>query len=1114
MTVVDSGQRAEALDVDKSFCVTAPAGSGKTELLIQRYLALLSRVDRPEQVLAITFTRKAAAEMRERVMSALQAAARNDECEGDHEKVTRALANAALERDGQQGWYLTRDVSRLNIRTIDGFCAGLTRQMPILSRFGGQAQAVDDAALLYREAVGELYKLLDTDRSVAQDLRSLMLHFDNNWDRLTELLVVMLGKRDQWHEYMGARRSPKEAETQLLQTVTAVIEEALEEVSELLDSWQDEIFDLLCYSRSNLEEPIPAHFPGTKVSDMALWRSISELFLTQTGSLRKTVNKRNGFPAGKGEAQDYKDHYLNLVGRLGEQQGLAEELHNLSWLPEMSDNSESWQLVLHLSHVLPMLAACLLVVFERRGSVDHTQVALSALDALGEDDAPTELALRLDYSIEHILVDEFQDTAINQYRLVGKLTRGWGEYNVANPQAPRTIFIVGDGMQSIYGFRNANVGLFLNAREDGFNGVVPHALALQCNFRSDQGVVNWVNQTFRQAFPSEDNVRRGKVKFTDAVAVKDPGDEPAISLNGFYGEHALEQEAHWVVDQLEAALGDGTTGSIAILGRSRPQLGPIISQLRARGLPFASQEMDPLAGSPAIIDLLTLCRALANRADRVAWYALLRAPWCGLSLSDLHLLSIDEGTRGQRNVGALLERKILPEGLSIEGRSALMRLARALDWAQSRRDRLSLRVWVEQVWLMLGGPEALQAPRFLADAGRFFALLQQAEQEGAGLDVDWIQQRLQKLYASGDAPDARIQVMTLHKAKGLEFDRVFIPALARGTRGDSRDILLWDEYNSPQGERGFLLAADDHSDAKAASLYNFLKRQRREKSRLETTRLLYVGATRAVKQLTLSACLLADEDDNGGLAGIKDPGEGALISSIWPVFRSQMTLHEPEQQPGTDLLQTPQLRRIANLPEVNELDPGAGEGGNNIPERANNRTDRVVGTVIHETLENLSLLPELPWQLPDCEARRIQRRLQELGLWGESLGCASARVRASVESTINDNEKGRWILSSSHPQAHSELALSRCRDGVVEDIVIDRTFLDAASGLRWVVDYKSSEPAEGQELISFLDEEARRYSEQLQGYRDAVSHLGAEPVRCALYFTSLALFHHVTALDH
>ena len=252
MIIVDAHERGQALDVSRSFCVTAPAGSGKTELLIQRLLALLARVQRPEQVLAITFTRKAAAEMRERVVQALEAAQQDLPIDGDHQRVTRELAVAALARSEAEGWQLGRDISRLNIKTIDSFCAGLTRQMPILSRFGGQAQAVDDALPLYREAVTELYTLVGSQLPQAADIDELLLHFDNNWDRLSELLVTMLAKRDQWQHDMAMQ-----AEDALRQTVESVISEALGELSVLLDPWQDELLDLFCYARQNLGESVP-----------------------------------------------------------------------------------------------------------------------------------------------------------------------------------------------------------------------------------------------------------------------------------------------------------------------------------------------------------------------------------------------------------------------------------------------------------------------------------------------------------------------------------------------------------------------------------------------------------------------------------------------------------------------------------------------------------------------------------------------------------------------------------------------------------------------------------------------------------------------------------------
>ena len=130
---VDWQQRESWRDPGRSFIVQAPAGSGKTELLTQRMLGLLARVEQPEEVLAITFTRKAAAEMGHRLLTELQQAAAGSGTEGmqEHKRVSRELALTVLENDGVRGWNLLEQPSRLRIRTIDSLCSDLARQLPV-----------------------------------------------------------------------------------------------------------------------------------------------------------------------------------------------------------------------------------------------------------------------------------------------------------------------------------------------------------------------------------------------------------------------------------------------------------------------------------------------------------------------------------------------------------------------------------------------------------------------------------------------------------------------------------------------------------------------------------------------------------------------------------------------------------------------------------------------------------------------------------------------------------------------------------------------------------------------------------------------------------------------
>ncbi len=1117
MTIIDKAIRDKALDPTLSFCVSAPAGSGKTELLIQRYLALLSRVEKPEQVLAITFTRKAAAEMRERVLQALQEAVDDTPCNSPHQQQTRDFALQAMVADGDRQWNIIHNSARLNIKTIDSFCSALTRQMPVLSEFGGQANVTDHAGELYAEAVQELFKLVAGDSVISDDLKALMLHFDNDWSRLQDLLVAMLGRREQWGNSLGVHHQADEAEENLRRIVDELVGDALASLQQKIAPYSSELLMLQNYAAKNLEEtPLP-QFPGSSGADLGAWRKFRQLLLTadKAGKWRAQANKTMGFPAGKGEKQNYKDRLKSTIAELQGVEGLLEKLVSVSSLPEIEANSDSWTLVLHLSRILPMLSAQLLLVFQRHGTVDHTQVALSALQALGTNEQPTELALRMDYQLQHLLLDEFQDTAINQYELVTSLTRGWGEHNAANPDNPRTIMIVGDGMQSIYGFRNANVGLFLRARQKGFNGVELKALSLLSNFRSDEGIVDWVNKTFSVAFPREDNIARSQICYTTATAIKPPGPEAAVGLHSFRGESAIQQEIDFICEQVQAAVADSNCASIAVLARTRGHLQGILQGFKALGLAYCAQDIDSLANSHVIVDLMSLCRALHNPADTVAWMAILRAPWCGLTLADLQLLA----NRGREFSPweTLLDEASLV-GLSEDGQARMWHLVSALQVARNNRDRLALRVWLEQCWLALGGPGAIQSREQLNDAECFFQLLEQAELEGEGLNLSWLETRLQRLFVKAESPDSKVQVMTLHKAKGLEFDWVIIPSLQKTTRANTRPLLNWDEHSSESGHRGFLLAANDHSSEAEPSLYNYLERQRGKKEIEESTRLLYVGATRAVSRLILTASLNYNEEKES----YTKPPARSLLGRIWPTFEQQMTEHEPGPAMEPQHLPTaPMLRRIM-LPQAAKqgvvlTSLEAARDDNNILKRSLNRVERAVGTVVHLMLEQLAGLAELPDDLQGCYDSCWNRgqsvfELRRLGLSGTALDRAIMAVEASITQVLGD-ESGQWLLSSGHAEASSELALtSTGASGKLHTLIIDRTFIDAQTGVCWLVDYKNSQPMEGEQREAFLNREEASYRSQLMTYKRALLGLREEPIQCALYFTALGYLHRVEDL--
>ncbi len=233
-------------------------------------------------------------------------------------------------------------------------------------------------------------------------------------------------------------------------------------------------------------------------TDLSVWRTLGDWILTKSDpACRKTVNKAQGFPAGKGENKANKDGFLEALSdfALADLRGdMAQALHELRQLPDGRYNDDQWQSLRHLIALLRRAVAHLKLAFQQQGEADFIEVAQAASQALGTELEPTDLAERLDYTLKHLLIDEFQDTSVAQYELVKKLVAGW------TAEDNHSLFIVGDPMQSIYRFREAEVGNFLQAWQGRLGQVALTPLTLTVNFRSTQGVVDWVNQTFARYF--------------------------------------------------------------------------------------------------------------------------------------------------------------------------------------------------------------------------------------------------------------------------------------------------------------------------------------------------------------------------------------------------------------------------------------------------------------------------------------------------------------------------------------------------------------------------------------------------------------------------------------
>ena len=1149
--IPDLAERRRALDPAHSFIVQAPAGSGKTELLIQRYLRLLAVVDHPEEIVAVTFTRKAAGEMRERVLEALADAQAGATPATEHGKLTLALANAALQRNTTAGWRITDNPARLRIQTIDSLCAALTRQMPVLSRFGSQPESVEDAAELYLEAARATVELVEGDDEVAQDVERLLAHLDNDVKRIEDLLADMLARRDHW-----LRRINVPGREELEATLRYVRCEALERARGLFPaSLRDELIELARYAAANLaadgsSSPIAAcaglaALPGIEDSSVIVWQGIAELLLVKDGDWRKQYDVRNGFPAGgtkaeKEIAKQWKARVQALVAALIHDESFRATLHDLRLLPPSAYSEGQWEVLGAIMRLLPRAVGQLKLVFQSRGQVDFTEVAQGALLALGDVDAPTDLALALDYRIRHLLIDEFQDTSISQYELVARLTAGW------EPGDGRTVFAVGDPMQSIYRFREAEVGLFLRARAAGIGSVDLQPIGLSANFRSQSGIVNWVNSTFAKVMPAHEDIATGAVPYTASVATRAALAGDAVSVHPFLNDNRAAEAAQ-VAGIVAQARRDDPQGRVAVLVRNRGHLREIVPQLREAGLRFRAIEIEELGHRPVVQDLLALTRALTHMADRLAWLAALRAPWCGLTLADLHALAGISPLspnlpppRGGEEQSAPLARRVGGEGatvweamnddvrvgkLSSDGRTRLERLCVALRAAIAHRCRGSLRERIAGAWYALGGPACVEDTTDLEDAEIYFDYLEQHEAAGDIADSVAFEEGLAKLYALPDLEaDETLQIMTIHKAKGLEFDTVIVPGLGRPPRNDDQKLFLWmeqprpvpspDRFPGQGGEDGadLLLAPIHETGADGDPIYAWLEKLNAEKESFEDERLLYVASTRAKQRLhLLGGTWLASDRD--GVIGLRPPAEKSLLGKLWPVVEPiyAAAANQALELPSYLTAESASLigQTLRRLPLGWALPPAPPPAQwTPPPDRAHTQDDiefswvgetaRHLGSIVHRWLQRIADDELKGWDAARVEAQRTAYR-QELighGVTDGDLDAAIGRVAAALVHAVTD-ERGRWLLGPKQ-DACNERRITAIIGNERMNLVIDRTFR-GADNKHWIIDYKTSSH-EGADTEAFLERERERYQAQLARYAAAV---GDEGAMLGLYFPLL-----------
>lgn len=1122
LNIPDISERHAALDTSESCHVEAPAGSGKTHLLTTRFLKLLGEVDHPQEILALTFTRKAAGEMRNRVIESFLRAGNSTPPRNNDDTLLLELARAALQKHGRHQPLLL-SIDGLNIMTFHSFCYHLSNHAPLESSLPPGFNIMDENAQsgLIAETLDRLrrkiYKL-GRSHPVREAFEKRLLYNNNRWNRFENEMTGIIRNRDRFdyliHEVSrhGLSSLPEILKSRLghhIETVLSRLREAFSRSSIGLH-WEPFIRDMALHEAQAVLEMTPC-LPDASWASLQAWQAIASILLTKEGKPRMRPGRHAGF---------FKHFSSTPWFRMISEFPLdaAELLDETRNYPRAEDSIPDLEVLKDFI----ILSSELLSEYDRgcriRRVVDFTELERAALRAL-HGEPPTDVQLYLDYRIKHLLVDEFQDTSLNQWELIKRLMSGW------EPGDGRTVFLVGDPKQSIYGFRNAEVRLFLQARSGipiaGVGTLPLRNLSLIANFRSAPILINWINGLFGEVVMSSPKSEFDEVSFGPFIASKiEATGSPSVSLNLFScadAERSKADEAKWIAERIHAIMSESDSQtSVAILLFNRNRLNHYLKALKNANVPVQVQEGLPLSERPEIRHLLQIARAMTMPHDDLAWASLIRSPWFWCDLKTLHEISLMDASGWRERLYAMGS-----------GNPLFQKLVRSLDHAFQRIGRDSLGQVVKNFWESMDGPRvtaSLYGMTGVANCLRFFEIMDKIE-EGVPLrTLNRLERMLTSLYEPPDPTMSRAmtQLMTVHRAKGLEFDVVFLPyldwkPLASGPK--SPPPYLLERLPGVEGH-SFLAMGPDSRQGKSTVVFRMLDSLRRGRTWGEAKRLFYVASTRAKTSLIMSGIMKSGTEvfhaaeksvlrwvlDHEGLSG--QPLDTRVHRSRSPL----RIFINPSHEKGL----SPERLNDLRLPEPCPFEP------ERVPYRIQNPSalDRdpdlvfsdsfkagtrmdsaeasAAGTVIHRMIKTCIRDGRLPSHKAAAAALRAEGVPERSA--SELAGNLLDEVRATIEDPFI-----RSLSIENIPFFRSEWCIDESmKADVLRSGTIDLVAFDGHSW--WIIDFKTSRPFTGEAASEFIARQAGIYRPQLIAYRSMLASLQSIPldaIHAGIYFTHL-----------
>lgn len=1051
---------ASACDPRRSVVVEACAGAGKTWMLVSRVLRALLDGAAPQEILAITYTRKAAGEMRERLDAWLRefGSPSSDDARRAAELVARGMSPEAARAAAPQLATLHERLllggRAVEIRTFHAWFAQLLRAAPLelLDEIGlpREVELVEDitehlgavhrrfnAALLQDEAMRADHAALVARRGRAQVRRWL----DTVLQRRVEIELAdragTLEDSVQAAETVWPALAGVDHPLRLL--LDAPGRAALREVAQALSSLKEAAM------RRTAVDAITTVLAAAEPDPATAFETLWPAFFTTTGTPRK-------------------------LGDLPDVHALQERLQGIADQLAQQDS--------HLEHRrMTRLARRLLVDYaaykRQRGLADMADLESGALVLLRDSVLAGWVQERLDARVRHLLVDEFQDTSPLQWHaLHAWLSSYGGAGGGASGQRPPALFIVGDPKQSIYRFRRAEPRVFAAAQRfvaEAFDG---QRLACDHTRRNAPQVLEVLNHVFAAAGRAGrfDGFRPHTTDVAAAAgdgashlplvlraerrkgAALQPGWRDSLTTPRREPDEILrEREAGAVADAIVAAIAAGQSpGGIMVLSRRRDALGAVAQALQGHHIPYLAAEELRLDESPEALDLIAVLDVLASPRHRLSLAQTLRSPLFGASDDDLIVLATAAGDTG--DWWAALTRGAQASATLARAATLLNRwqaaahelpphdlLARIVHEGELRQ-RLVARVPPERRAQALEAVDAVLAQALVLDAGRYatpYAFVRALK-------------RRPITFATAARADA-VQLLTVHGAKGLEADLVFIVDAAPEPRNtDTASLLVdWPVHLEHPARCAFV-----YSEAACApSLRPLLADEVAAREREEYNG-LYVAMTRARRRLVLSAT---------------EPGKASRGGPSW---WEQVQPHVPAWfAPAGGVLPVPRaavrLGLVPQLPADRRAPPA---------EAAEPSTPATrLGQAVHRTLE---------WATAETAAAA----LDELAAGAAAeFGAAATEVARIAAAILANPSAARFFRSPDIAWAGNEVALML--DG--EPQRIDRLVrLHGPGGpVWWILDYK----------LQHRPQAVEAYREQLRRYRMALSRAQpGEPVRSAL----------------